>query len=141
MRERQLVVDEERLSCGAGPYAGVRTSPERAQLVMRLSADLARAAGEPLLVYDELPLAHLVDAREPAAPTLWVLHRPTRAYRALLLAEGAERPATIVRVLELPRNAPGYRPLTYDGDPLTALLRDGYRRVVARQEYEVWVAR
>jgi hypothetical protein len=62
-----------------GPYAGIRTTPQRRALIDALGADVARFSNPEgrLLVYWGVPAVYLMTSMRPAGPSVWIEPRPT----------------------------------------------------------------
>ncbi|HZV03360.1 MAG TPA: hypothetical protein VFF73_42040 [Planctomycetota bacterium] len=119
---------------GGGPWHGIWTTPDRAELVEMLRADMedqVRAGARTIFAYDDMPWALLVTPKlRPAGPTAWIHPSQPRArsLEALDLA-GRPMPDVVVRSRATSRGP---------DDPLDALVESaGFRVILRRPEYDI----
>ena len=127
---------------GAGPLAGMRTTPERAGLIGGLSRDLAtvHAQSSRVFGYDDFALACLL-AGGSASPQPWVARRDAAVPAAVALITGymempGRMPQVVVKRLLLVESDYTSQPNGYD-----RWVAQHYRPVIFEPDYVVMVRR
>jgi hypothetical protein len=130
----------------SGPFAGLRTTPEKRAFLDQIDRDLDRIAigHRTLLIYYDFPPGYFMTSLRPLAGSTWMIPqlepglRPTTALYQRLHAW----PDVVVRMRRIPF-WPG-RPHLIDyppGFPFDAELARRYRPAGSREEYEMFVRR
>ncbi len=137
-------VDALTETVASGPWAGIRTTPQRAALVHQLAADIerVRANAATLLSIDYLPAGYLLSDLRPLTSALWTFPDfccqgtpEVRRVYARRFEGGGERPDVIVdnHCLFIEDTVGSlHRPRELPPDPLRETLREAAYDVVAR---------
>jgi hypothetical protein len=124
-----------------GPFAGLRTTPERAASIRLLQEDLATtvAPDDRILVFDRLPAGYLLADARPATNSVWLSVQPEEAgSRNSTLAyyerTGIQPTVALVRTgfdFVYPPVTEAHALREYVSEPV-------WRREVVRPDYEIW---
>jgi hypothetical protein len=125
-------IERLRVPVASGPYAGLRTTLPRGQLLEEIAYELHRleAPGRRLLVYNRFPAGYLLTEMRPALPFGWLLRdEDRRETYAEAYAERA-RPDDVVLVMKRSGIGPD--------DPLHAVVEHLHGRVLDRPTWALF---
>jgi hypothetical protein len=126
-----------------GPFAGIRTSRRRYDLIRNLQADLAASVdrNDFVIFYDDFPAGFLMSRRRPGLCGVWVFTRPgSPAFRNIYVDcvhRMARAPLSVIR-LNLDARDPLLAPVpSRSDDPFGQLVERCGRPVLERDSYEI----
>ncbi len=140
---RDRPVEELRYRVADGPFAGIRTSRRRYDLIRELQADLATSVGRNdfVIFFDDFPAGFLMSRRRPGLCGVWVFTRSgDAAFRKIYvdcMHRMAREPLSVIR-LTVDARHPGLDPIGLrEDDPFGRLVERCGRPVLTRDLYEI----
>jgi hypothetical protein len=140
---RDRPVEELRYRVADGPFAGIRTSRRRYDLIRELQADLAVSVGRSdfVIFFDDFPAGFLMSRRRPGLCGVWVFTRSgDAAFRKIYvdcMHRMAREPLSVIR-LTVDARHPELDPIRLrEDDPFGRLVARCGRPVLTRDLYEI----